>query len=501
MAAELEAMDSNDTWTILPLPPGKNTVGCRWVYKIKYGSNGKIERHKARLVAKGFTQQEGVDYFDIYSPVAKLVTVKMLLAIAAAKSWDLVQLDVNNAFLNGTLHEEVYMDIPPGVNIQGEQPSTNKMVCKLNKSIYGLKQASRQWFEKFSKFMLQMGFIQSKSDYSLFHKGHNENYVALLVYVDDIIITGASKSEIAKIKLQLSNAFKLKDLGNLGYFLGLEVAKSKNGIFLSQRNYALQLIEDAGLMGSKPANTPMDARQVLNDFTGELLEDPTQYRRLVGRLLYLNITRPDLAFAVQQLSQFMSSPRTPHMIAAKHLLRYLKQSPGQGVFFSNKSNLQLKAFCDSDWGRCLDTRRSVAGFCIFLGDSLVSWRSKKQATVSRSSAEAEYRAMASTSCEITSLLQILKDFDIKHNAPALMFCDNDAAVKIATNPSFHERTKHIDIDCHFVREKVLDHSVRLMPIRTNFQLADMFTKPLPSTKLEPFMSKMHLKNIYSPNTS
>lgn len=355
----------------------------------------------------------------------------------------------------------------------------SKRVCKLHKSIYGLKQASRQWFEKFSQFMLSMGFNQSKSDYSLFHKGQNENYVALLVYVDDIIITGSSSIEIAKPKLQLSHVFKLKDLGNLGYFLGLEVAKSSKGIFLSQRNYTLQLIDDAGLLGSKPVNTPMDPRKTLNEFDGILLDDPTSYRRLIGRLIYLNITRPDIAFAVQQLSQFMSNPRDIHMDAAKHLLRYLKQSPGQGVLFSKQSNFQLKAFCDSDWGRCLDTRRSISGFCVFLGDSLISWRSKKQPTVSRSSAEAEYRAMASTSCELIWLKQLLKDFNISHNAPVLMFCDNDAAVKIATNPTFHERTKHIEIDCHFVREKVLDKSIKLMPIRSAFQLADMFTKPLP----------------------
>lgn len=234
---------------------------------------------------------------------------------------------------------------------------------------------------------------------------------------------------------------------------------------MSQRNYTLQLIDDAGLLGSKPVNTPMDPRKTLNEFDGILLDDPTSYRRLIGRLIYLNITRLDIAFAVQQLSQFMSNPRDIYMNAAKHLLRYLKQSPGQGVLFSKQSNFQLKAFCDSDWGRCLDTRRSISGFCVFLGDSLISWRSKKQPTVSRSSAKAEYRAMASTSCELIWLKQLLKDFNISHNAPVLMFCGNDAAVKIATNPMFHERTKHIEIDCHFVREKVLDKSIKLMPIR------------------------------------
>ncbi|KAL4558415.1 hypothetical protein LXL04_036615 [Taraxacum kok-saghyz] len=480
MKAELDAMAANNTWTIMPLPKNKNTVGCRWVYKVKHGSNGVIERHKARLVAKGFNQKEGIDYFETFSPVAKLVTVKMLLAIAAAKKWDLVQLDVNNTFLNGELNEEVFMDIPSGLDFQGESKnSDSKLVCKLNKSIYGLKQASRKWFEKFSQFMLSIGFIQSKSDYSLFHKGKGDDYVALLVYVDDIIITGNSKQGIAFLKTQLSKKFKLKDLGSLGYFLGLEIAKSKEGIMVSQRNYSLQLLEDAGLLAAKAKNTPMDPRSSLNSHNGEDYDDPSQYRRLIGRLIYLNITRPDLSFAVKQLSQFMSRPKIPHYEAACHLLRYLKQAPGQGIFFPAKSNFQLKGFCDSDWAKCTETRRSVTGFCIFLGESLISWKSKKQPTVSRSSGEAEYRAMAVTTAKLVWLKQLLKDFDIHSKEQTLLFGDNESTLQIATNPIFHERTKHIEVDCHFVREKVEDKTLKLLPIRSAAQLANMFTKPLP----------------------
>lgn len=391
------------------------------------------------------------------------------------------------------------MEIPPGLKIQKDNyPKNVSLACKLNKSIYGLRQASRQWFEKFSSFMLHLGFTQSKSDYSLFFKGSGSNYVALLVYVDDILITGSSTTEINLLKKQLSDKFKLKDLGSLGYFLGLEVAKSKSGIFVSQRNYTLQLIDDLGFLAAKPVSTPMDPRNNLQSDKGDMLDNPARYRRLVGRLLYLNITRPDISFSVQKLSQFMSAPRVPHYQAACHLVKYLKQNPGQGIFLSAQSSLKLRAFCDADWGKCLDTRRSITGFCIFLGDSLVSWKSKKQATISRSSAEAEYRAIASTTCELIWLRQLLTDFGIEHKEAALLFCDNDSAIKIATDPIFHERTKHLEIDLHFVRERVLNKTIRLMPIRSQFQLADLFTKPLPSTKLLPFMSKMSLKNIYSP---
>ncbi|KAL7585123.1 hypothetical protein Lser_V15G44364 [Lactuca serriola] len=391
------------------------------------------------------------------------------------------------------------MEIPPGLKLEKDKyPKNVSLACKLNKSIYGLRQASRQWFEKFSSFMLFLGFTQSKSDYSLFFKGSGSTYVALLVYVDDILITGSSNTEINLLKQQLSAKFKLKDLGSLGYFLGLEVAKSKEGIFVSQRNYTLQLIEDLGFLAAKPVSTPMDLRNNLQSDKGDLFDDPARYRRLVGRLLYLNITRPDISFSVQKLSQFMSSPRIPHYQAACHLVKYLKQSPGQGIFLSATSNFRLIAFCDADWGKCLDSRRSITGFCIFLGDSLISWKSKKQATISRSSAEAEYRAIASTTCEIIWLRQLLRDFDINNTEATLLFCDNDSAIKIASNPIFHERTKHLEIDLHFVQERVLNQTIRLMPIKSEFQLADLFTKPLPSTKLLPLMSKMSLKNIYSP---
>ncbi|KAL5549706.1 hypothetical protein UlMin_004937 [Ulmus minor] len=348
------------------------------------------------------------------------------------------------------------MDLPLGYGSKGENlKQGGKLVCKLHKSIYGLKQASRQWYSKFSQALIQFGFTQSKSDYSLFTKG--------------------------------SGQFKLKDLGSLKYFLGLEIAKSAKGIVISQRHYTLQLLKDTGYLTCKPASVPMDPKVQLSDVTGELLTDISQYRHLIGRLLYLTLSRPDITFTVHKLSQFLAQPQLPHLKAIHHLLKYLKSNPGQGLFFSSSSSLQLRAFSDAassslklkassdfDWGSCLDTRRSVTGFCIFIGDSLVSWKAKKQTTVSRSSAEAEYRALASTTSEL-------------------------AIVHIATNPIFHERTKHIEIDCHFIRDKVTEGFIRLMPIRSQHQLADVFTKALPSSLLFPLLSKMAVKDIHSPS--
>lgn len=225
--------------------------------------------------------------------------------------------------------------------------------------------------------MLVLDFTQFKSDYSFFHKGNGDKYVAFLVYVDNIIITWSHKEGINFYKQKFSQQFKLKDLGSLGYFLGFEIAKSDKGIFVPQRNYALQLIEDACFIAAKPTNTPTDPRTNLFDSIGEEFQDPSQYRRLIGRLIYLNITRFDISFVVQKLSQFMSSPCVLHFTATCHLLKYLKQSPWQGVFFSKDSSFQIKGFCDSDWTKCLDTRGSVMGFCIFVVNSLMSSKSKK----------------------------------------------------------------------------------------------------------------------------
>ncbi|XP_022873600.1 uncharacterized protein LOC111392479 [Olea europaea var. sylvestris] len=396
------------------------------------------------------------------------------------------------------------MDLPLGYNLlkppkQGEC----QLVCKLHKSIYGLKQASRQWNSKFSLSLIQHGFIQSKADYSLFTKGTGDNFVALLVYVDDIVIAGPNMQVIKELKEYLHSQFKLKDLGCLKFFLGIEIVRAASGIIISQRQYTLQMIEDAGYLDCKPVSSPMDPKVILSSLDGELLSDASQYRRLIGRLIYLTLTRLDITFAVHKLSQFMSQPRLPHLKAVHHLLRYLKGSPGQGLFFSSNSLsgsdslIKLQAFSDADWGSCVDTRKSTTGFCIFIGGSLVSWKSKRQPTISRSSAEAEYRALAATVSELTWINQLLVDFQVANTSPAIIYCDNLAAIQIAKNPTFHERTKHIEIDLHFIRDKITAGAIKVLPVRSQHQLADAFTKPLPASILSPLMTKMCVKNIYS----
>ncbi|XP_058723404.1 uncharacterized mitochondrial protein AtMg00810-like [Vicia villosa] len=381
---------------------------------------------------------------------------------------------------------------------QGVLSSKVGQVCRLNKSLYGLKQASRQWFEKLTTFLQAQGFLHAHADHTLFTKTDSSSFTAILVYVDDIILTGTSLSMINFLKKSLDDTFHIKDLGQLKFFLGLEVARSSKGISLCQRKYCLELLHDAGLAGCKPVSTPLDASSRLHQDGGSIFSDVTAYRRLVGRLLYLTNTRPDIAFATQQLSQFMSSPTESHCKDALRFLRYLKQSPARGIFLSQASDLQLSGFSDADWGGCVDTRRSISGYCFFIGQSLVSWKAKKHLTVSCSSAEAEYHALASATRELQWLCFLLHDLHQHPSRLPVLYCDSQSALHISINPVFHGRNKHLDIDCHLVREKLQAGVMRLLPVYSQDQAADVFTKALGPRPFHSCLSKLGLINIYQP---
>jgi len=318
-----------------------------------HNSDGSIERYKARLVAKGFTQTYGIDYSETFAPVAKLNTVRILLSLAANRDWPLHQLDVKNAFLNGNLEEEVYMDIPPGF-----ENKFGSNVCKLNKSLYGLKQSPRAWFEKFTQSMKKQGYIEGHANHTLFTKiSCNGKIAVLIVYVDDIVLTGDDTVEMAGVKEKLAVDFEIKDLGSMRYL----VARSKKGIVVSQQKYILDLLKETGMSGCRPADTPMDPNVKLWE-KGSVPVDTGRYQRLVGKLIYLSHTRPDIAFSVSVVSQFMHFPFEEHLEAVYRILRYLKGNPGKGLFFKT-SERNVSIFTDADWAGSVKDRRSTSGYC------------------------------------------------------------------------------------------------------------------------------------------
>uniref|UniRef100_A0A2N9I753 Integrase catalytic domain-containing protein n=1 Tax=Fagus sylvatica TaxID=28930 RepID=A0A2N9I753_FAGSY len=390
-------------------------------------TDGTVDRYKARLVAKGFTQEYGIDYEETFAPVARLSSVRTLIAVSTSRHWPLFQMDVKNAFLNGELTEEVYMQLPPGFS---QPPGFSPKVCRLRRALYGLKQAPRAW-------------------------------------------------SIQDLKRFLGQHFEMKDLGLLSYFLGLEVSSSSDSYYLTQAKYTSDLISQAGITDSKIVDTPIEYNNRLNTHDGEPLPDATLYRQLVGSLIYITVTRPDISYAVHIVSQFMAAPRSLHYAAVLRILRYLKGTLFHGLHFSSQSSLTLQAYSDADWAGDPTDRCSTTGYCFLLGDSLISWRSKKQSVVARSSTEAEYRALADTTAELLWLRWLLQDLGIDCSTAVPIHCDNRSAIQIAHNDVFHERTKHIEIDCHFVRHHLLQGTLQLRSVSSQDQLADIFTKPMP----------------------
>ncbi|XP_058764751.1 uncharacterized mitochondrial protein AtMg00810-like [Vicia villosa] len=337
--------------------------------------------------------------------------------------------------------------------------------------------------------------VRSEGDHSVFYRHSAQGCIYLIVYVDDIVITGSDHQGILQLRQHLSNQFQTKDLGKLRYFLRIKVAQSKDGLVISQREYAMDILQETGLLNAKPADTPMDPSVKLLPNQGEPLSDPGRYRRLVGKLNYLTVTRPDISFAVSVVSQFLNSPFQEHMDAVVRVLRYIKCAPGKGLVYEDKAHTQIVGYSDADCAGSPIDRRSTSGYCVLVGGNLISWKSKKQNVVARSSAVAEYRAMAMATCELIWLKQLLKELQIEESMT--LICDNQAALHIALNPVFHERTKHIEIDCHFVREKIESGEIVTSFVNSNDQLADVFTKSLRSPRTNYICGKLDAFDLYA----
>lgn len=490
MNNEYAALLRNKTWHLVPPPKNKNIIDCKWVYKIKRKSDGTIDRHKARLVAKGFKQRYGIDYEDTFSPVVKAATICLVLSIAVSRGWSLRQLDVQNAFLHGFLEEEVYMRQPPGY-VDNTHP---KYVCRLDKALYGLKQAPRAWYARLCSKLIKLGFTPSKGDTSLFYYNKGGHTIFVLVYVDDIIVASSSKSATDALLKDLQVDFALKDLGDLHYFLGIEVKRMEDGLLMSQQKYATDILVRAGMSNCKSINTPISSTEKLSINGGDKLgpEDASKYRSMVGALQYLTLTRPDISFAVNKVCQFLHAPTTIHWAVVNRILRYLQGTLRVGLKLRKSQSMLVSAFSDADWAGCIDDRRSTGGFAVFLGANLISWSARKQATVSRSSTEAEYKAFANATAELMWVQKLLQELGISHPSAARIWCDNLGAKYLSANPVFHARTKHIEIDFHFVRERVAQKLLDVRFISSEDQLADGFTKPVLASKINKFCSNLNL---------
>ncbi|RVW59781.1 Retrovirus-related Pol polyprotein from transposon RE1 [Vitis vinifera] len=363
--------------------------------RVKVNPDGSVARLKARLVARGYAQTYGVDYSDTFSPVSKLNSVRLFISIVASQQWMIHQLDIKNAFLHGDLEEEVYLEQPPGFVAQGSMGSKEIQAFGMNKS---------------------------EKDHSVFYKKSAAGIILLVVYVDDIVITGNDHAGISDLKTFMHSKFHTKDLGELKYFLGIEVSRSKKGMFLSQRKYVLDLLKETGKIEAKPCTTPMVPNVQLMPDDGDPFYNPERYRRVVGKLNYLTVTRPDITYAVSVVSQFTSAPTIKHWAALEQILCYLKKAPGLGILYSSQGHTRIECFSDADWAGSKFDRRSTTGYCVFFGGNLVAWKSKKQSVVSHSSAESEYRAMAQATCEIIWIHQLLCEVGMKCTMPPKLWC-------------------------------------------------------------------------------
>ena len=344
MSTELTALMKHGTWDLVPTPPNCTPVGYKWVFRVKRKADGSVDKFKARLVAKGYTQRPGLDYKETFSPVVRPATIRCALTIAVMNGWPLRQMDINNAFLHGTLTETVYMMQPPGF----KDTSKPDHVCRLRKAIYGLRQAPRALYTTLRTALFQLGFKNSKADSSLFIYTHGPIICYFLVYVDDLVITGNDIQFVDHIIQKLGEKFSLKDMGNLSFFLGVEVIPTHAGLFLSHHQYIRDLLSTTNMLGAKDVSTPLSTTASLKLFDGTAPVDSIDFQRVIGSLQYFSLTRPDISFAVNKLSQFMHKPTTAHWTATKRLLRYLKQTIFHGIQLTRNTTSVLTTFSDAD---------------------------------------------------------------------------------------------------------------------------------------------------------
>lgn len=483
MQEEWNCLTENNAWEIVNRPTDKKILRSQWVFREKFDQLGNISKYKARLVADGSIQKLGVDYVDNYSPVIRLSTLRTLLSYAAEKGLIAFSADFTLAYINGKLEREIFMEIPKGFEHNFE---TNK-VCLLKRSIYGLKDSGLVWYQTLDKKLKSMQFKPLNSDKCVYKSETSEIY--LLLYVDDLIVLCNSESQYRSIIGELSSSFKLKDLGKLSYCLGIQFSQNNDSISMCQTKYINDLLIKFNMLDCKSVVSPLDPNLKLSKEMSPQCEEEIAemkdipYRQLIGSLMYLSVaTRPDITHAVNFLSQFNNAPGKSHWIAAKHVLRYLKGTKNLGIVYK-RTGKPLVAYVDSDWASCIDDRKSQTGFIFQHAGSPISWESRKQRSVALSTCESEYMALSECAKESIHQRNLLGELNpdlVK--SPITILCDNQSAIKLVKNPVFHNKTKHIDIRYHFIRDLYEYKSIEILYVNFNENCADILTKPLNGQK-------------------
>ncbi|KAI3734762.1 hypothetical protein L6452_14240 [Arctium lappa] len=471
MQEELLQFKLQDVWDLVYLPKGHRAIGTKWIFRNKRDERGIVIRNKARLVAQGYTQEEGIDYEEVFAPVARIEAIRLFLAYASYMNFKVYQMDVKSAFLYGSIEEEVYVCQPPGF----ENPSYPDRVYKLKKALYGLHQAPRAWYDTLSSYLLENGFERGVIDKTLFIKRKKKDILLAQIYVDDIIFGSTRDNMCKEFEELMHQRFKMSSMGELTFFLGLQVQQKSDGIFICQSKYVQDILTKFGFSDSKPASTPMEThKQITADLEGEDM-DVHHYRSMIGSLMYLTASRPDIMFPVCVCARFQVRPKQSHFQAVKRIFRYLKGKPRLGLWYPHDSPFDLIAYSDSDLGGANLDKKSTSGGCQFLGARLVSWQCKKQTTVSTSTTEAEYIAAASCCSQVLWIQNQMLDYGVTFlHTP--IFIDNSSAISIVNNPVKHSKTKHIEIRYHFIRDCNEKKLVQVVKVHTDNQFADLFTK-------------------------
>ena len=493
---ELKSLAAFETFEVVELPPGKRPVGCKYVFKIKYNPNGSIEKYKVRLVAQGFLQQEGIDYNEVFAPVVNSTSMSLLLAIANHENWEIEQMDVVTAFLHGRLEEEVYMRIPPYMNI----PDSANKVLKLKGALYGLKQSSHVWGKTFEAFMIKSGFKQCVMDTCLYTRGTGQSRIILGIHVDDQAIIGPNMQVIKKFKQDLAEEFKMKDLGALTHILGVEVKRDRQNkvLTLHQASYVRQVLERYGMQDCNATKLPFAPNLTFSqDDEPSVPPDPetiTDYRAKVGSLIYaMKQTRLDICYPLGILAKHMSNPGPAHIKALHQLMRYLQGTKDSGLTYVGKKKFEVRGYCDASYRQCQFSAKSITGWVTTVGGTALSWKSQKQSTVAQSTAECEYIAACSVSKECVFLKQLL--FELAYDVHITVYCDSTAAVAMIKNPVQQQKVKAFLVVYHYVRECHKEERLRYEHLSGYLQPADMFTKPLPYVTLSRHMKELGFTGV------